>query len=83
MCFIPGHRVFEFRSKASYKICKGKYHHAICTSASHDKETHPKPSAPSLNPNANAWVGNTGSEGSVALQTALAKAEAKKEGMCL
>ena len=79
-CFIPGHRVFQCRSKAPCKICKGKHHHAICSSSSQDKETQPKPSAPSLDPNANVWVGNTGSEGSVALQTALAKVDAKKEG---
>ena len=79
-CFIPGHRVFQCRSKTPCKICKGKHHHAICSNSSQDKETQPKPSTPSLDPNANVWVGNTGSEGNVALQTALAKVDAKKEG---
>ena len=78
-CLIPGHRVFKCRSKTPCKICKGKHHHAICSSHLQDKETQPKPSAPSLlDPSATAWVGNTGSEGSVALQTALANVDAKK-----
>lgn len=78
-CLIPGHRVFQCRSKTPCKMCKGKHHHAICTS-SQDKETLLKPSATSLDPSASAWVGNTGSEGSVGLQTALANVDAKKEG---
>ena len=64
-CFIPGHRVFQCRSKTPCKVCKGKHHHAICSNSSQDKDVQPKPSAPSLDPNANVWMGNTSSEGSV------------------
>ena len=79
-CFSPRQKIFQCRPKAPCKICKGKHHHAICSSSSQDKETQTKPSAPSLDPNANVWVANTGSEGRVALQTALATVDAKKEG---
>eukprot|EP00794_Sanderia_malayensis_P007346 gene7346-biopygen5937 len=44
------------------------------------KDSQPQPTAPVLDPTASAWVGNTGSEGRVALQTALAVVNGTREG---
>ena len=78
ICLNSGHKSFQCRSKTNCKFCKGKHHFSICSSFAQDKEAQPKSS--NLNPNASAYVGNTGSGRSVALQTALAKVNDKKEG---
>ena len=78
-CLKTGHRFFKCRSKVECKICsKGNHHCSICPSLYPPKETQPKHSAPTLDPNATAWTGTTGSEGKVALQTALAVVNGKK-----
>ena len=84
MCFKPGHRAFKCRSKTSCSICNGKHNSILCSNVSQtqDKATPAKPSAPPLNPNASSWlVGSIGSASQerVALQTALANVEGKKE----
>ena len=82
-CFIflnSGHKAFQCRSKTNCKFCKGKHHFSICSSFAQDKVKEVQPKSSNLNPNANAYVGNTGSGRSVALQTALAKVNDKKEG---
>ena len=62
-------------------MCKGKHHVSICSSFPHrDNSKDAQPNASTLDPNASACVGNTGSERSVALQTALAKVNDKEEG---
>ena len=82
VCLKPGHRAFKCRSKQECNICRSKNHHvAICSNLGQDKEPSRNVAAPSapLNPYASTWVGSTGSEGGVALQTALAVVDDKKE----
>ena len=86
VCLNSKHRAFECRNKVPCKICKGKHHVSICVGPNPaNKETlpqqqpQPEPNAPTLNVNAASWVGSTGSGDRVALQTALAKVNAKKE----
>ena len=89
-CLRSGHRVFKCRSRVDCKLCKKPGHHvSICPSLSAPsavQQVQPNPSAPplnpasSLNPSATSWVGSTdSSEGKVALQTALAVINGKKE----
>ena len=79
-CLRPRHRAFACRSKVKCSNCNGKNRHwAICPTL-FPKEPQPKPSSPSLDRAAPAWVGKTGSlEGRVALQTALAVVNGKSE----
>ena len=83
VCLKPGHRAFKCKSKQQEcHICRSKNHHvAICPNLGQDKESSRNVTAPSatLNPHASTWVGSTGSEGGVALQTALAVVDHKKE----
>ena len=83
VCLKPGHRAFKCKSKQQKcHICRGKNHHvAICPNLGQDKESSRNVTTPSatLNPHASTWVGSTGSEGGVALQTALAVVDDKKE----
>ena len=86
VCLNSKHRAFECRHKVPCKICKGNHHVSICVGPNPaNKETpsgqqpQPEPSAQTLNVNAASWVGRTGSGDRVALQTALAKVNAKKE----
>ena len=84
-CLKGGHRAYKCRANSACKLCKGKHHSSICSEGSASKsplakETQPKPSAPVLNPTATSWTGTTGSPGErVALQTALANVNGKKE----
>ena len=79
-CLQPGHRTYKYRSKSQCSICKRKHHCAICPTFVPLKESQPKPTTPTvLDPTASSWVGNTGSEGRVALQTALAVVDGKRE----
>ena len=83
-CLKLGHRAFKCRTRVSCKICrKGNHHFSICSSYSPCpiKEAQPKPKAPQLDPQAASWVGNTGSEVRVALQTALAVVDGKRDRM--
>eukprot|EP00794_Sanderia_malayensis_P012361 gene12361-biopygen9857 len=81
-CLKPGHRSFKCTSKVSCKSCKqGNHHFSICPGSNPSKEAQPKPIAPQLDPQATSWVGNTGSEGRVALQTALAVVDGKSDRM--
>eukprot|EP00794_Sanderia_malayensis_P016165 gene16165-biopygen13734 len=82
-CLKPGHRSYKCRNKISCNRCKeGNHHCAICPSLAPciSKDSQPQPTAPVLDPTASAWVGNTGSEGRVALQTALAVVNGTREG---
>ncbi len=38
VCLNSGHRAFQCRSKTPCKICKGKHHVSICSSAQQDKD---------------------------------------------
>ena len=76
-CLKPGHRSFQCRLKVDCSNCKGNHYSAICPNLARSKEAQPKPTAPELDPTASAWVGSTGSEGNVALQTALALVNGK------
>ena len=81
ICLNSGHKAFKCRSRINCKLCKGKHHISICSSFPHrDNSKDAQPNASTLDPNASAYVGNTGSERSVALQTALAKVNDKEEG---
>ena len=84
------HRAFECRSRLPSKCCKGRHHISICVAHIPDaKELQPQqsqqqdamrsPSTSLLNANAPSWVGSTVSGERMALQTALAKVNAKKE----
>ena len=90
VCLNAKHRAFECRSKLSCKRCKGRHHVSICTACfpranesqaqqSRQQEAKHAPNTSALNATAPSWVGSTGSGDSVALQTALAKVNAKKE----
>ena len=83
-CLNSNHRAFECKSKGVCKICEGKHHHSICYNNKPKLsfnttvvEGQHKSNIP-LNANTPMRVGNTGSEASVALQTALAEVEGKK-----
>ena len=83
-CLKSGHRVFKCRSRVDCRLCKKSGHHvSICpilSAPSAVQQAQPKPNAPPLNPSATSWVGSTdSSEGKVALQTALAVINGKKE----
>lgn len=93
-CLKKGHRSLKCILKVACKLCKGKHHCAIRPTLGPHKEVTPQPSAPVLahhrelqdrpnatllNPSASLWVGNTGKDGSVALQTALALVDGKRE----
>ena len=81
ICLNSGHKAFKCRSRIICKLCKGKHHVSICSSfPDRDNNKDAQPNASSLNPNASAYVGNTGLERSVALQTAMAKVNDKEEG---
>ena len=76
ICLNSGHKA----SRIICKLCKGKHHVSICSIFPHrDNNKDAQPNASTLNPNASAYVGNTGSEWSVALQTAMAKVNDKEE----
>ena len=88
VCLNSAHRAFDCRSRVRCRICKGKHHVAICSGPKSketpvgqdaNKEAQPKPSTPPLNANATSWVGSTYCGESVALQTALAKVDGRKE----
>ena len=90
VCLNAKHRAFECRSKLSCKRCKGRHHVSICIACflranesqaqqSRQQEAKHAPNTSALNATAPSWVGSTGSGDSVALQTALAKVNAKKE----
>ena len=103
LCLNKGHRAFQCRTKILCKHCKGKHHSLICSSRhcrptsidksniSANKEAKLQTSASTkhLNPDAEVWVGSTGSfcptSGErVALQTALAKVEgSEKRKVCV
>ena len=89
ICLNSGHKAINCRSRINCRICNGKHHVSICNSStnsgpSSNKATDlpeipsPAPSAP-LDPNANSWTGNVTSGSNVALQTALAFVDEKKE----
>ena len=87
-CLASGHRSFQCKSRVNCSVCKGRHHVAICSNRSIDNVTSVKrdslaqatSSVPSLDPNATSWVGNTAGSGEkVALQTALANVNARKE----
>ena len=89
-CLKSGHRAFQCRSRIACRNCKMVGHHvSICPSLCNPiaaQPAQPKLSVPPpssgtlLNPSAPSWVGNTdSSEGKVALQTALAVVNGKKE----
>ena len=90
VCLNAKHRAFECRSKLSCKRYRGRHHVSICTACfpranksqaqqSRQQEAKHAPNTSVLNATAPSWVGSTGSGDSVALQTALAKVNAKKE----
>ena len=88
VCLNSAHRAFDCRSRIRCRICNGKHHVAICSGPKSkenpvgqdaNKEAQPKPSSPPLNANATSWVGSTYCGESVALQTALAKVDGKRE----
>ena len=90
VCLKSNHRAFECRSRLPCKRCNGRHHISICVAhipdakesqpqQSHQPDAMPSPSTSLLNANAPSWVGSTVSGDRVALQTALAKVNAKKE----
>ena len=88
VCLNSAHRAFDCRSRVRYGVCNGKHHVAICsgpkskeTPAGQDanKEAQPKPSTPPLNANATSLVGSTYCGETVAMQTALAEVDGRKE----
>ena len=89
ICLNSGHKAMNCRSRINCRICNGKHHVSICNSSSNSgpsssasdlpETPSPAPSAP-LDPTAKSWVGNVTSGSNVALQTALAVIDNKKEG---
>ena len=83
ICLKPNHKSFECRSKIICVYCKAKHHASICASMPSKPEIKDAPSSDQpnkLNPSATAWVGSMCSGDSVALQTALANVNDKKDG---
>ena len=77
-----------FQNKVRCYNCKGKHHTSLCSAGNYsdpsqtiDKEAQPfRVRTPALNPQASSWIGSNISSGErVALQTALAKVNGKKE----
>ena len=82
VCLKANHRSFECRSRLRCSQCKAKHHVSICSSVPLKPENKDAPSsAPGskLSPIAPAWVGSMCSGDSVALQTALANVNDKKD----
>ena len=79
ICLKGGHRSFECRSKLRCNFCKAKHHAAICNNKPRPSGVSENKEAQQLNPNATTWVGSLHSGNSVALQTALANVDDKKE----
>ena len=82
VCLKANHRSFECRSKLRCSQCKAKHHVSICSSVPVNPENKDAPSSvpgSKLSPSAPAWVGSMCSGDSVALQTALANVNDKKE----
>eukprot|EP00794_Sanderia_malayensis_P019302 gene19302-biopygen16181 len=84
-CLRSGHRSFKCQFKVNCSMCsKGNHHRAICPMLAPSKEALLKPTATAppasqLDASTSAWVGNTGSGERVALQTALAMVDGKRE----
>ena len=80
-CLTTGHRSYNCRSRISCALCKGKHHTSICDNNGNfqAKVARPIPTATPLDPNVASWVGITGSGTRVALQTALANGNGKRE----
>ena len=89
-CLKSGHRAFQCKSRVACRDCKMVGHHVsscpcLCAPiAAHPARPKPSASTPSsvapLNHSATSWVGSAdSSEGKVALQTALAVSNGKKE----
>eukprot|EP00795_Rhopilema_esculentum_P014904 gene14904-biopygen4596 len=64
-------------AKMKCAFCKENHASEKCEKVKDPDEPQPKPNAPQLDPTASAWVGSTGSEVNVALQTALALVNGK------
>ena len=82
VCLKANHRSFECRSRLRCSQCKAKHHVSICSSIPVKPKNKDAPiSTPesTLSPSAPAWVGSMCSGDSVALQTALANVNDKKE----
>ena len=82
VCLKQGHRAFKCKLRKECSLCRKNDHHvSICPNLGHVKDSLRNDTAPSapLNPQASSWVGSTGSEGGVALQTALAVVNDKRE----
>ena len=83
VCLKPNHKSFECRSKCRCLYCKAKHHASICASIPSKPEIKDAPISDQrnkLNPSAAAWVGSMCSGDTVALQTALANVNDKKDG---
>ena len=83
VCLKSNHRSFECRSKTRCSQCKAKHHVSICGSVPSKQESKDAPIseiANKLSPSAPAWVGSLCSGDSVALQTAIANVNDKREG---
>ena len=91
ICLNKGHKSFNCQKRVKCRFCQGKHHYLICNVGScssavvQDKQIDVLKAAaptPSLSPTAASWVGTTvsSSKQRVALQTALAAVEGKKEG---
>ena len=82
VCLKQGHRAFKCKLRKECSLCRKNDHHvSICPNLGHVKDSLRNDTAPSapFNPQASSWVGSTGSEGGVALQTALAVVNDKRE----
>ena len=88
ICLNSGHNAANCRLKANCRICNSKHHVSICNSNGRCKSSVllATPEATSsvatnatLDPNAASWAGSTTSGSKVALQTALAFIDDKRE----
>ena len=90
-CLAKGHRAFKCRSKFNCRLCGGRHHTSICegpkdkdskkeSDAFAKKDSTLSPSAPSFtSANVSTCVGNVECGGSIALQTAQALVNGRKD----